>query len=164
MVEWPDDDDDDNGDDDFCMRRRVLSLLKCSQLLAAGFTSAKFSNKSSGILVGARSDIMLMLDIQVRSDTNGCGPAPTSSHSKDHPTTPTVPKFQTAPPPRVHFHPPFVENAMLVFFLEARRLAPTKQVENWPDPSRAVLGTNARTFPSSPHMQLLAAGCTSARI
>ena len=33
---------------------------------------------------------------QVRSDTKGCGPAPTSSHSKDHRTTPTVPKFQAA--------------------------------------------------------------------
>ena len=43
MVEWPDDDDDDNGDDDFFMRRRALSLLECSQLLAAGCTSAKFS-------------------------------------------------------------------------------------------------------------------------
>ena len=96
MVEWPDDDGDDNGDDDFFMRRRRLSPLKCSQLLAAGFTSAKFSKISSGTLVGARNDIMLMLDTQVRSDTKGCGPAPTSSHSKDHPTTPTVPKFQAA--------------------------------------------------------------------
>ena len=96
MVEWPDDDDDDNGDDDFFMPRRALSLLKCSQLLADGCTSAKFSNKSSGTLVDARNDIMLMLDTQVRSDTKGCGPAPTSSHSKDHPTTPTVPKYQAA--------------------------------------------------------------------
>ena len=47
----------------------------------------------------------------------------------------------------------FVENAMLVFFFEARRLvarlwdvdsAPTKQVEIWHDPRRAVLATNAR--------------------
>ena len=53
MVEWPDDDDDDNGDDDFFMRRRALSLLKCSQLLAAGFTSAKGPKTSSDTLVGA---------------------------------------------------------------------------------------------------------------
>ena len=141
MVEWPDDDDDDDGDDDFFMRRRRLSPLKCSQLLAAGSTSATFSKKSCGTLVGARNDIMLMLDTQVRSDTKGCGPAPTSSHSKDHPNTPTVPKFQTAPPPRVHF---------LLFRRKCDAgLAPTKQVENWHDPSRAVLGTNARNFDDS---------------
>ena len=94
MVEWPDDDDDDNGDDDFFMRRRALSLLECGQLLAAGRTSAKFSKTSSGAFVRARNDIMLMLDTQVRSDTKGCGPAPTSSHSKDLPTTPTVPRIR----------------------------------------------------------------------
>ena len=137
------------------MRQRAPSLLKCSHLLAAGCTSAKFSKVSCGTLVGARNDIMLMLHTQVRWDTKCCGPPQQPFKGSSVHTHST--KISDSSSTSCSFPSCFVENAMLVFFFEARSLvarhwvddsAPTK-VENWHDPRRAVLATNARYLDDS---------------